>query len=299
MALRPSDYKGLEAIECLHLLDMRSFEQIQLTLGIEDSLVPIDELISILDGFQGVTLSINETLNKTYSCGFDKVTVQVLGFEHGSFRIPFSIDKFSEHILCPVLSTVIGSLIVWYLTTDNNQMSIQLPNEQVSIDRTEFDCNKKVRDSVNKIAKTVINSEKISNLSLKYRDEDNQEVSVQIDKNQLANRITDIEGDVVIQNISNVRLEIVSPTLEAKSVQWKVRYEGKVRSMKMNDLGFLELIGRRDIAFSKGDIITCNIQITEITEIDGSVKLKYAITQVHNFPHYHRVINAEEQNLNL
>lgn len=167
------------------------------------------------------------------------------------------------------------------------------------IDRTEFDCNKKVRDSVNKIAKTVINSEKISNLSLKYRDEDNQEVSVQIDKNQLANRITDIEGDVVIQNISNVRLEIVSPTLEAKSVQWKVRYEGKVRSMKMNDLGFLELIGRRDIAFSKGDIITCNIQITEITEIDGSVKLKYAITQVHNFPHYHRVINAEEQNLNL
>lgn len=289
----------MEAIECLHLLDMRSFEQIQLTLGIEDSLVPIDELISILDGFQGVTLSINETLNKTYSCGFDKVTVQVLGFEHGSFRIPFSIDKFSEHILCPVLSTVIGSLIVWYLTTDNNQMSIQLPNEQVSIDRTEFDCNKKVRDSVNKIAKTVINSDKISNLSLKYRDEDNQEVSVQIDKNQLANRITDIEGDVVIQNISNVRLEIVSPTLEAKSVQWKVRYEGKVRSMKMNDLGFLELIGRRDIAFSKGDIITCNIQITEITEIDGSVKLKYAITQVHNFPHYHRVINAEEQNLNL
>ena len=214
---------------------MRGFEQIQLILGIEDSLVPIDELISILDGFQGVTLSINEILNKTYSCGFDKVTVQVLGFEHGSFRIPFSIDKFSECIFCPVFSTVIGGLIVWYLTTDNNQMSIQLPNEQVSIERTEFDRNKKVRESVNKIAKTVINSDKISNLSLRYRDEENQEVSVQIDKNQLARRITDIEGDVVVQNISNARLEIVSPTLEAKSVQWKVRYEGRVRSMKMND----------------------------------------------------------------
>ena len=275
---------------------MRGFEQIQLTLGIEDSLVPIDELISILDGFQGVTLSINETLNKTYSCGFDKVTVQVLGFEHGSFRIPFSIDKFTERIFYPVLSTVIGGLIVWYLTTDNNQMSVQLSNEQVSIERTDFDRNKKVRDSVNKIAKTVINSDKISALSLKYKDEDNQEVSVQIDKNQLARRITNIEGDVVVQNISNVRLEIVSPTLEAKSVQWKVRYEGKVRSMKMNDLGFLELIGRRDIAFSKGDIITCNIQITEISEIDGSEKLKYAITQVHDFPHYHRIINIEEQN---
>lgn len=73
---------------------MRAFEQIQLTLGIDDSLVPIDELISILDGFQGVTLSINETLNKTYSCGFDKVTVQVLGFEHGSFRIPLVLINF-------------------------------------------------------------------------------------------------------------------------------------------------------------------------------------------------------------
>lgn len=278
---------------------MRSLEQIQLTLGIEDSLVPIEELIPILEGFQGVTLSINETLNKTYSCGFDKVTVQVLGFEHGSFRIPFSIDKFSERIFCPVLSTVIGGLIVWYLTTDNAQMNIQLPNEEVSVERIEFERNKKVRDSVNKIAKTVINSDKITNLSLKYRDDENQEVSVQINKNQLARRITDVDGDVVVQNISNVRLEIVSPTLEAKSVQWKVRYEGKVRSMKMNDLGFLELIGRRDIAFSKGDIITCNIQITEITEIDGSVKSKYVITQVHNFPHYHRVANAEEQNLNF
>ena len=220
---------------------MRGFEQIQLTLGIEDSLVPIDELIPILDGFQGITLSINETLNKTYSCGFDKVTVQVLGFEHGSFRIPFSVDKISERIFCPVLSTVIGGLIVWYLTTDNNQMNIQLPNEKIPIERTEFDRNKKVRDSVNKIARTVINSDKISNLSLKYRDDENQEVSVQIDKNQLARRITDVEGDLVVQNISNVQLEIVSPTLEAKSVQWKVRYEGKVRSMKMNDLGFLEL----------------------------------------------------------
>ena len=97
----------------------------------------------------------------------------------------------------------------------------------------------------------------------------------------------------------NVRLEIVSPTLEAKSVQWKVRYDGKVRPMKMNDLGFLELIGRRDIAFSKGDIITCDIQITETIEVDGSVKTKYVIVQVHNFPHYHRVVNAEEQNINF
>lgn len=65
---------------------MRALEQIQLTLGIEDSLVPIDELIPILDGFQGVTISINETLNKTYSCGFDKVTVQVFLLKNNRYE---------------------------------------------------------------------------------------------------------------------------------------------------------------------------------------------------------------------
>lgn len=202
---------------------MKDTEQIQLTLGIEDSLVPIDELIPILEGFQGVTLSINDTLNKAYACGFDKVSVEVLGFEHGSFRIPFSIAKFSEHIVFPVLTNFIGGLILWYFTSDSPQTNVQFPNEQISVERAVLMQNKKTKDSVNKIAQTVINSDKISNLSLKYKNEDNQEVSVRIDKNRLARMISDVEGDVVVQNIPKVRLEIVSPTLEAKSVQWKVR----------------------------------------------------------------------------
>lgn len=88
-------------------------------------------------------------------------------------------------------------------------------------------------------------------------------VSVIINKEQLAEVISDVEDDITIHNVPNVRLQIVSPTLEAKSVQWKVRYEGKVRAMKMNDLVFLQLIEHRDIAFGKGDFITCDIQIVE------------------------------------
>ena len=67
----------------------------------------------------------------------------------------------------------------------------------------------------------------------------------------------------------------------------------------MNDLGFLQLIEHRDIAFSKGDFITCDIQIVETEEIDGTIKVKYAITRVRKFPHYHRVNEAEEQNINF
>ena len=150
---------------------MRSVEQIQLILDIEDSMVPINELVPILEGFQGITLSLNDTLNKVYSCGFDKVSVDVLGFEHGSFRIPFSIDKFSERIFCPLLTSVMGGLIVWYLTTDSPQIDVQLSNDQILIERAEVLRNKMTKDSVNKIARTVINSDKISNLSLKYTDE--------------------------------------------------------------------------------------------------------------------------------
>ena len=205
---------------------MRSVEQIQLTLGIEDSMVPIYELVPILEGFQGITLSLNDTLNKVYSCGFDKVSVNVQGLEHGSFRIPFSIDKFSERIFCPLVTTVIGNLIFWYLTTDKPQIDVQLSNDQILVERAEVLRNKMTKDSVNKIARTVINSDKISDLSLKYIDDNNQEVAVRIDKNRLARMISDVEGDVVVRNVPNVRLEIVSPTLEDKSVQWKVRYDG-------------------------------------------------------------------------
>lgn len=185
------------------------------------------------------------------------------------------------------------------ITTDHPSLNVSLPNSDVEISRDDIYKNKQTRDSVNKIATTVINSSSIQSLALKYKDEEDRTVSVTINKELLAETISDVEDDVTIRNVPNVRLQIVSPTLEAKSVQWKVRYEGKVRAMKMNDLGFLQLIEHRDIAFSKGDFITCDIQIIETEEVDGTVKVKYVITRVRKFPHYHRVNEAEEQNINF
>ena len=278
---------------------MRESEQIELVLNVENSRVSIEELVPILQGFQGMTISMNDTLNKVYSCGFDNVSIEVLGLEHGSFKIPFNVEKFSERFIYPTLSSFVGGLLLWYFTTDNSTLNVSLPNSEIEISRDDIYKNKQTRDSVNKIATTVINSCSIQSLALKYKDEEDRTVSVTINKEQLAETISDVEDDVAIHNVPNVRLQIVSPTLEAKSVQWKVRYEGKVRAMKMNDLGFLQLIEHRDIAFSKGDFITCDIQIVETEEIDGTIKVKYAITRVRKFPHYHRVNEAEEQNINF
>ena len=273
---------------------MNSSEYLELSLGVDDSSLPIADVISLLDGVQCMAVSLNKSLNKVYTCGFDEVTVEVVGFEHGSLKIPLCIKKACSQFVSPIGKEVIAGLILWYLTTNADIFKLRIHHEEVNIERTEIARSRAVRDSVNKIASTVINSDKITNLSLKYKDDNNQEVSVTVDKNQLSQAIAPDDDVTDCTNVPNVVLQIVSPTLEAKSVQWKVRYEGKVRAMKMNDLGFLALVDSRDIAFSKGDILRCDIQIIDTENADGSTKRKYVITRVHSFPHYRRLNNVEE-----
>lgn len=271
---------------------MNSSEYLELSLGVDDSSLPIADVISLLDGVQCIAVSLNKSLNKVYTCGFDVVTVEVIGFEHGSLKVPLCIKKVCSQFVSPIGKEVIAGLILWYLTTNGDIFKLRTHQEEVNIERTEIARSRAVRDSVNKIASTVINSDKITNLSLKYKDDNNQEVSV--DKHQLSQAIAPDDDVTDYTNVPNVVLQIVSPTLEAKSVQWKVRYEGKVRAMKMNDLGFLALVDSRDIAFSKGDVLRCDIQIIDTENADGSIKRKYVITRVRSFPHYRRLNNVEE-----
>lgn len=273
---------------------MNSSEYLELSLGVDDSSLPIADVISLLDGVQCMAVSLNKSLNRIYTCGFDEVSVEVVGFEHGSLKIPLCIKKVCSQFVSPIGKEVIAGLILWYLTTNADILKLRTHQEEVNIERTEIARSRAVRDSVNKIASTVINSDKITNLSLKYKDDNNQEVSVTVDKHQLAQAIAPDDNVTDCTYVPNVMLQIVSPTLEAKSVQWKVRYEGKVRAMKMNDLGFLALVDSRDIAFSKDDILRCDIQIIDTENADGSIKRKYVITRVHSFPHYRRLNNVEE-----
>lgn len=273
---------------------MNSSEYLELSLGVDDSSLPIADVISLLDGVQCMAVSLNKSLNRIYTCGFDEVSVEVVGFEHGSLKIPLCIKKVCSQYISPIGREVLAGLILWYLTTDVDFFTLRTRQEDVNIERSEIARSRNVRDSVNKIASTVINSDKITNLSLKYNDDNNQEVSVTVDKHQLSQAIVPDDDVTDYTNVPNVMLQIVSPTLEAKSVQWKVRYEGKVRAMKMNDLDFFALVDSRDIAFSKGDVLRCDIQIIDTENADGSFKRKYVITRVHSFPHYRRLNNVEE-----
>lgn len=274
---------------------MKNYEDIVVELDIADSALTVSEVIPILEGFQGMTYSLNTTLNKVYTCGFDDVSLEVVGFEQGCLRIPLLIKKQFSTVVTSIGKYVIVGLMVWYLTSKLESCQVKTPLDTVTIERSEVNKNRSLCDSVNKIANTVVNSDKISNLSLKYTDANNQKVSVTIDKRQMASAITNIDDTTSCYDIPKATIQIVAPTLEAKSVQWKVRYDGKVRAMKMNDLAFLTLIDKRNISFSKGDVLTCDIQVIEALEMDGSTKVKYVISKVYGLPHYHRV--PEEQKI--
>lgn len=276
---------------------MNSIEKIDVILGVEDSSLPVSDVVFLLEGFQDMTKSLNFSLNKSYSCGFDDISLEVIGFEHGSLRIPFCVKKFYTNWFIPISKEVIAQLLFWLFTAGSDTLTVQTQTGPVTIQRAEIDKNRALQDSVNRIASTVVNSDKITNLSLCYKDDNHQEVTIQINKKQMNDLIKEIDDSTTCYDIPKVILQIVSPTLEAKSVQWKVRYEGKVRPMKMNDIAFLTLIDHRDISFRKGDVLLCDIQLLETIEIDGSVKQKYIITRVYDWPHYHRKEITKEQDL--
>ena len=99
---------------------MNSSEYLELSLGVDDSSLPIADVISLLDGVQCIAVSLNKSLNKVYTCGFDEVTVEVIGFEHGSLKIPLCIKKVCSQFVSPIGKEVIAGLILWYLTTNGD-----------------------------------------------------------------------------------------------------------------------------------------------------------------------------------
>ena len=81
-------------------------------------------------------------------------------------------------------------------------------------------------------------------------------------------------------------LIIVSPVLESKSANWKVRFEGNEFSAKMTDENFLELMDKKHVAFGKGDILVADLE-TRITRKEGNVpSVKHYIRTVYKYPHY-------------
>lgn len=53
---------------------MKNYEDIVVELDIADSALTVSEVIPILEGFQGMACSLNTSLNKVYTCGYEDVS---------------------------------------------------------------------------------------------------------------------------------------------------------------------------------------------------------------------------------
>ena len=72
-----------------------SQEFFELTLNVETSRVPAAHLIEYLRNTDKLFKSINQTLNEKYAIGYNEITLEVVPFEEGSFKIPIWIMLFS------------------------------------------------------------------------------------------------------------------------------------------------------------------------------------------------------------
>lgn len=271
-------------------------ESFELILNTDTSSLTTDELIKYLSNTDQLIRSINDTLNTEYTVGFDRIEVDVLAIEKGSFKIPFRIKKITENsIIQNAVGNVIGGLIICAITNSPNPQIINAGEDTVSVTSQELLSNRKTRKTLCSMANQVINDDNISDISIVYKNVDNIKEKVTINKEQLSQIKNDEPEDNVISSIENkVKLEIVSPVFLEKPTAWKVLYKQKNFSAKMLDEDFLDTINLQKISFAKGDVIIADLE-TVATKHENGIRLTHNIIKVHSYPKYQRVI--KEPNL--
>ncbi|MCO7331183.1 hypothetical protein NHN08_01545 [Riemerella anatipestifer] len=86
--------------------------------------------------------------------------------------------------------------------------------------------------------------------------------------------------DLIIDNYQieddykqQVTLEIVSPVLQGNSIKWKAILNGKIITFNMRDKNFRDLILTRNLKFSNGTKIICDLETKRKMNKDGDIIL--------------------------
>ena len=265
-------------------------EYFEITLNVANSQVPISELIEYLRNTDKLIKGVNQTLNEKYAIGYNSISIDVIPFEEGSFRIPIWIKKVATNpILLAFTAAVFGDLLAVLLKNELGIHEIQTENEPIVVDVKTLLENKTTVDALCNIANLAIHNDSIRDVSVTYEKRGGGKENVTITKTVLR-QLADycMEDNPVSYLQTNVTLEIVSPVFSDEPSIWKVRYNGKIYSAKMKDEDFLQTMDAKDIAFGKGDTIVADFE-TEMTDVRTGGKPKYFIKKVIRFPRYTRI----------
>ena len=217
-------------------------EYFEITLNVANSQVPISELIEYLRNTDKLIKGVNQTLNEKYAIGYNSISIDVIPFEEGSFRIPIWIKKVATNpILLAFTAAVFGDLLAVLLNNELGIHEIQTENEPIVVDVKTLLENKTTVDALCNIANLAIHNDSIRDVSVTYEKRGGGKENVTITKTVLR-QLADycMEDNPVSYLQTNVTLEIVSPVFSDEPSIWKVRYNGKIYSAKMKDEDFLQ-----------------------------------------------------------
>lgn len=258
-------------------------EKFTFTVETNTNAISVTELVNYICGLDELLSSINHTLNSKYSSGYDKIEISVLAIEKGSFKIPISIKKKVENTLIGTISTLLGGLALNAITNTS-----PINTNGINVSKEILLENSDTVKAVTKIAQTAVESKEVRGITVDYEKESGELERITITKEQLRESIRDAmdnpEPEIIMS--PKARLIIVSPVLESKSANWRVRFEDNEFSAKMTDEKFLEIMDKKHVAFGKGDVLVADIE-TKVTRKDNGIpNVKHYIRMVYQYPQY-------------
>lgn len=71
----------------------------------------------------------------------------------------------------------------------------------------------------------------------------------------------------------NVRIEIIAPVLDGTGIRWRGSYQGKHITFSMKDQGFKDLIITKNLKFSHGTMMLCDLETKRRVNKEGDIIL--------------------------
>lgn len=162
--------------------EIKEIEDFEIVLESDTHAISSLDLISVLENYRQLLKGVNVTLNRKYCAGFDMVDFDVVALEYGSFKIPIKIKKFSN----AVAINAVGGILAGLFLTEIQSSKVTTPTETIEVQKEDLMDNHDTKSAVVNIAKTVVQSDSISGLSLNYTKEDGSLENIKIEKTKLA-----------------------------------------------------------------------------------------------------------------
>jgi len=265
-------------------------EFFQLTLNVQDSHVPVAELIEYLQNTNRLFKGINQTLNEKYAIGCNSIELDVVPFEEGSFKIPIWVKKvvYNPYVVDGVV-TIMGIVVTSLLNNKQETHEIEVNHEIVEVENKKLLENKTTAYALSNIANLAIHNDSISDISVTYEKKNGDRENLRISKtilSKVAEYRIEEETNCLLQ--TNVTMEIVSPVFSDEPSNWRVRINDRIYTARMKDADFLETMNIQGIAFGKGDTIVADFE-TVATDVAAGGRPKYNITKVITYPYYTKI----------